>query len=92
MGTAPGMWIEWACNCPVTALTAPIPISSTMLATKKYVGTAKTLPASRTPRRLAKAITSTRKIAMAVVPGARPGKTEVRAATPAATETATVSV
>ncbi len=74
------------------ARTEPTTSSRAMLAMKKKVGMAKTFPASRTPRRLAKAIRITRPIEIHTVPGTRAGNTEVRAATPAATDTATVRV
>ncbi len=65
-----------------------------MLATKKYVGKAKTRPASRTPRRLMYAIRidQARRDPDGAVSWASAGNTDVRAATPAATETATVRV
>ena len=53
---------------------------------------AKVRPASLTPRRFPKAIKTTKPIEIQTVAPVRVGKTDVIAAVPAATETATVSV
>ena len=65
-----------------------MPITVTM---KKYVGTAKMRPDSRTPRRLPTVSTATNASAISMRYGTHSGKADVRAATPAATLTATVS-
>jgi len=56
------------------------------------VGIANAVPDSRTPRRFISAITATTITAMSVTWESRAGKAEARLATPAETETATVSV
>ena len=57
----------------------------------RYVGAAKSLPDSRMPRRLASAIATTAATQSPGRYGKSVGTAEVRAATPAATLTATVS-
>src|SRR5262245_21012509 len=59
--------------------------------TKKYVGTAKIRPDSRTPRMLASAITATHATPSATLCEVSSGNADVTAATPAATDTDTVS-
>ena len=63
-----------------------------MLAMKKYVGMAKTRPASRSPRRLPQAIRTTNATDMGTVARPRLGTADTMASLPAATETATVIV
>ena len=63
-----------------------------MLAMNRYVGIAKVRPASRIPRRLPYAMRMTKATAISTVYGVRDGTAEVRAETPAAIDTATVSV
>ena len=58
---------------------------------KTYVGTAKIRPDSRTPRMFAIAIPATHSTPRAILWVASSGMAEVIAATPAATDTATVS-
>jgi hypothetical protein len=63
-----------------------------MLAMKKYVGMAKTRPASRIPRRLPKARSTTKVIDNGTAAFFNAGAAEPMASAPAATETATVMV
>ena len=56
-----------------------------------YVGTANTIPDSRTPRRFMTASSATKPTAIGTACGARPGNADTMLATPAATDTATVS-
>ena len=67
-------------------------MSSSIEPRNRYVGTANTLPLSRTPRRLT-SVTSTMHSAEigTIQPAGMAGNAEVIAATPAATLTATVS-
>ena len=67
-------------------------ISSATTAMKQYVGIANAVPDSRTPRRFISAMTTTTTTAMSVTWAPRTGKAEARLATPAETDTATVSV
>ena len=76
---------------PVSSRQAPTTISSRKLAMKTYVGTAKMRPDSRTPRMLARAMAATHTIPIATLCVDHSGTAEVIAATPAATDTATVS-
>ena len=81
-----------ACGHPDAAQRAtPVPTSRKIDVTNAYVGSAKRMPASFTPRRFASVIRPTK-------PSDRPSScprrlvtAEVRASTPAATDTATVS-
>ena len=57
-----------------------------------YVGTAKAVPDSRTPRRFMTAITATIATAITATCALSAGNADARLATPADTETATVSV
>ena len=59
---------------------------------KKYVGPAKTLPASRMPRRFPYASSTTNATASSTASPERLGTAEMMASAPAATETATVMV
>ena len=56
------------------------------------MGIANTVPDSRTPRRFISAITATTITAMSVTCASSAGNAEARLATPADTDTATVSV
>ena len=58
---------------------------------KKYVGTAKMRPDSRTPRMLAKAMAAIQATPSTILWSWSAGTAEVTAATPAATDTDTVS-
>ena len=62
-----------------------------MFAMKKYVGTAKTLPDSFTPRRFPYAIAITKTIEIGSTYGVKMLKADASAAVPAATDTETVS-
>ena len=77
-------------GAPRIVRTTPTPISASVATTKMYVGIAKTVPLSRTPRRL---MTATRTIATApsrrAGPGA-PGRRRRAPTMPAATLTETV--
>ena len=55
-----------------------------------YVGAAKTAPAARAPRRLATTNSATMARPIGTAAALREGSTDVAAATPAATDTATV--
>ena len=61
-----------------------------MLKMKKYVGTAKTFPDSRTPRRLPKAMPTMNRTEIPTAYGRNAPNALVSAAVPAATETETV--
>ena len=67
-------------------------MSRVTVATKQYVGMAKAVPDSRTPRRFSRAMTATTITAMRARCPSRAGKAEARLATPEDTETATVRV
>ena len=56
------------------------------------MGIANAVPDSRTPRKLISAMVATRTTAMSVTRESSTGKAEARLATPADTDTATVSV
>ena len=62
-----------------------------MLKMKKYVGTAKMRPDSRTPRRFPNEIRQMNATEIRTVNGFSAGNADTSAAVPAATETATVS-
>src|SRR3954454_2675011 len=83
---------ETACgHVPSAQRANPTPISAKIDATNAYVGIAKRIPASLTPRRFANAIRTTKK-SDSVSSWPRSDDTaEVSASTPAATDTATVS-
>ena len=94
IGTVPDC-AGWSGSVPADSRTSPKTISSAMLKMKKYVGMAKTRPASRMPRRLPKARMTTK--AMLIATGThdglpRAGAAETMASAPAATDTATVMV
>src|ERR1700730_3076953 len=82
--SAIGVW-------PVRAWYAPTTIISTTLATNPYVGTAKAVPDSLRPRRFTIASSTTATLEITTVYGLSTGKAEAMLATPATTETATVS-
>ena len=63
----------------------------TMVEMKKYVGNEKMRPDSFTPRRLPKAMSTMKATEMGTAYGVSAETAEVRAAVPAATDTATVS-
>jgi hypothetical protein len=69
----------------------PTPSITNTQATKPYVGTAKTVPDSLTPRRFISATRTTNPSANPTVCGASCGTADTMFATPAATDTATVS-
>ena len=81
-----------ACGqAPVAHFQTPVPTSTYMAATNAYVGSAKAIPDSRTPRRLTTVSRTTNARHSPTVCGASAGAAEVSASTPAATDTATVS-
>ena len=93
-------WPKWttpaalcdACGSPpFISWKSPQPRSTTMLTMKKYVGTAKTRPDSRTPRRLPNAMRMTNETEIGTTYGVSIGKADATAAVPAATDTDTVS-
>ena len=69
---------------------SPTPINVTMHRMKPYVGIAKSVPASFTPRRLASVTSSTKKTDISTRYGASDGIAEMIATTPATVETTTV--
>src|SRR5262245_41075424 len=75
---------------PVAARTTPTTISDRMQKMNTYVGAAKILPDSRTPRRLPYAIKTIETTAISTRNGWVAGTSAMIAATPADTETATV--
>ena len=82
-----------ACRCwPMASRTPPQMIISMTTPMKQYVGMAKPVPDSRTPRRFRTAIAATVTAAMSVTRELSAGNAEARLATPDETETATVSV
>jgi hypothetical protein len=83
-----GAW----CSVPITFWTNPAPMRTTMLAMKKYVGRAKTFPASRIPRRLPKVSRTTKATESNRASWLTAGTAEMMASAPAATDTATVIV
>jgi len=70
----------------------PTTMSPSIITMKKYVGTEKILPDSRTPRRFPIMRIATKPIPIVTRWSCRAGTAEVSAATPAATLTETVSV
>jgi hypothetical protein len=62
-----------------------------MLTTKPYVGIANTVPDSRTPRRFTSASSAVSPIEMPTACGVSTGNADTMFATPATTDTATVS-
>src|SRR5262245_26667878 len=75
---------------PVAARATPTTINDRMQKMNTYVGAAKILPDSRTPRRLPYAIKTMDATAISTRNGAVAGTSAMIAATPADTETATV--
>ena len=84
--TAGAPWSE-----PVANRTAPITSIVRIVAMNTYVGTEKNRPDSRTPRRLPNAMRTMKKTAISTRHAAVDGISATTAATPAETETATVS-
>ena len=76
---------------PVASRTSPITISEMTLRMNRYVGAAKIFPDSRTPRRFPSAIRQMKITAIGTRNTCRPGAAAMIAATPADTDTATVS-
>src|SRR4029079_6473284 len=76
---------------PVAARVTPTTISDRMHTMNTYVGAAKILPDSRTPRRFPYAIRTIESTAISTRNGADAGTSAMIAATPAETDTATVS-
>ncbi len=68
---------------PTTIMTSTEPM-------KTYVGIAKAVDASRTPRRFTRMISTTNPTAASTRHGSRPGRAEMMLSTPDATDTATV--
>ena len=75
---------------PTTHLPTPVAIMAYMATTKAYVGRAKRMPDSRTPRRFATVRRTMKAIERPTLCDSSDGTADVRASTPAATETATV--
>src|SRR5882672_8043025 len=71
---------------------SPQPRRAAIQTRNTYVGSMKTVPLSRMPRRLIKVISTTTATPISALIGSSCGYADVRALTPAATETATVSV
>jgi hypothetical protein len=76
---------------PASTRQPPQPIITRTTVMNPYVGTAKTVPDSLTPRRFITVSTATKPSEIPVAAGRSGRKAEVIASTPAATETATVS-
>ena len=76
---------------PNAHFASPTMSSVKIEAMNAYVGTANSVPDSRTPRRFASVIKTTNPTAISTLTGWRLGIAEVNANTPATTETATVS-
>ncbi len=76
---------------PKTHRAMPVTTRMTIDTMNAYVGTAKSVPDSRTPRRFASVTSRTNPSESSTLNGARPGIAEVMANTPATTETETVS-
>ncbi|CAB4911926.1 unannotated protein [freshwater metagenome] len=70
--------------------TNPVTTMTRMPATNRYVGTAKLLPDSRSPRRFAAARNATRPTASSTRCSASAGNAEMMLSVPEATDTATV--
>src|SRR5438132_14370636 len=75
---------------PAAHLPIPVPIIAYMTATKAYVGMAKRIPDSRTPRRLTSVRITTNTSESCTLCESREGAADTSATTPAVTETATV--
>src|SRR5215472_14199536 len=80
-----------AVNVPNGWITSTTSISAN-ITMKKYVGMEKIIPDSRSPRRLPTATSAIAPMPMATACGIVAGNADVIAATPAATDTVTVSV
>ena len=72
------------------ALATPVATSAYMATTNAYVGRAKRMPDSRTPRRFASVRRTMKASERLTLCDSSEGTADVRASTPAATETATV--
>ena len=68
----------------------PVPTMTNMTATNPYVGSAKSTPDSRTPRRLTIVSSATNPSESPTLCGSSDGAADVSASTPAVTDTATV--
>ena len=79
------------CRPPVKPFAAATPSRTIMIARKKYVGTAKRRPDSRTARRLPTAMTRMHSSDSSTDHGPNAETAEASAAMPAATDTETVS-
>src|SRR5262245_28083063 len=77
-------------HSPVAQRPTPVPTITNIAATKAYVGRAKSTPDSRTPRRLTIVMIAMKARERVTSCPASDGAADVRASTPAATETATV--
>ena len=77
-------------SCRTTIRKTPIAIIRNALPRNRYVGTAKMLPASRRPRRLAIVISAIAPTPMPTAKGASAGTAEVICSTADEVETATV--
>lgn len=75
---------------PRTVRTRPVTIMTPTEPMNTYVGIAKTVDASRTPRRFTMMSTITNPTASSTRQGFRPGRAEMMLSTPDATDTATV--
>ena len=75
---------------PSAERTRPVTTITATLAMKRYVGSAKALLDSDTPRRFIAARTTTKNTASSTRSGLRPGNAEIMLSTPLATETVTV--
>src|SRR5262245_48970199 len=81
------------CACgqvPAAHFATPVATRTYMAATNVYVGSAKRRPDSRTPLRLASVRSTTQASESATLWDSSEGAAEVKASTPAATDTATV--
>ena len=86
-----GRFAVSATGQPLRHSTNPATRVTPIISTNPYVGTAKTVPASRTPRRFATITSSTRAVAIGTRQGPRvSGATDVIATVPAVIDTATV--
>src|SRR4051794_28821826 len=95
VGCAPNGIMPAACGilwrCPTDSWYMPHTIRTPMLPMKKYVGTAKSLPDSFTPRRLPIAMFTTKNTEIGRIHGLNAGNADASAAVPAATDTETVN-
>ena len=88
--TGSGFGTTARCEWPVASSTTPAMTSTPTAVTKRYVGSAKVSPDSRTPRRLTSTISSRQPSERATLCPASDGASEVTAKIPAEIETATV--